>query len=83
MTHNDISPMSYLGSMLGNALYSGVDFSIVFEAVSVAYNEKTEQKQPDIASEIGKFERVDAIISSAIQAKDTLDGLVKEHGNTR
>jgi len=80
MEDDDISPMSYIGSTLGNAYFSGVGFDVMFEAVCITHDESDNTFCPQTRVEVTKFKRLDDNVSAAVWAKDRLDKLVKEHG---
>lgn len=72
--------MTFIGSTLGNAYFSGVGFDIMFEAVTLIDAESSQKFCPQTCVEVKKFERLDAAVSAAVRAKDRLDTMVSEHG---
>ena len=79
---DDINPMTLIGSTLGNAYFSGVGFDLMFEAVTLTHEKSDNSFCPQTRKEMQKFKRLDKLVSAAVHAKDRLDVMVKEHGNT-
>jgi hypothetical protein len=67
MTHADfeIDPFTYLGSTLGNALYSGLTLEDVFQALTTADSER--KQHPRLAAVI--HERFDNAVCATIALK--------------
>lgn len=79
---DEISPFAYLGSTLGNAYFSGVGMELLFEAVCATYDERDNLLCPQIRVEVKRFERLDKTVNAAISAKEWLDKVVLQHGNS-
>ena len=81
-TSDDINPMTFIGSTLGNAYFSGVAFDIMSEATTLTHQKSDNSFCPQTRTEMKKFKRLDEMVSAAVRAKDRLDEMVKEHGRT-
>ena len=78
MAEDDITPMAYIGSTLGNAYFSGVGFDVMFEAVTLTHEVSDKSFCQSSRDEVAKFRRLDAAVSAAIWAKEHLEKLVEE-----
>ena len=78
----EVAPFEYFSSTLGNAFFSGMSMEMLFECVCETHDESKNAFNPQIRVEIQQAKRLDTTVSVALWAKERLEKIVGEHGDT-